>query len=133
MNITTQQLNEILARKPIAKRNSSGDTGLRSAEPQPTQGHALERVVSRKTKGRTGPVERYRITFVVYAVRPCDWDGYHVKEIQDMLVHASILSGDDWRILEGLVRSQKAESKNRERTEIFIEPIEPLTTAQPSR
>jgi hypothetical protein len=37
-----------------------------------------------------------------------------------MLVHAEILLGDDWSILEGSVVSEKACSKDEERTEVEI-------------
>lgn len=53
-------------------------------------------------------------------MRPCDWDGYSIKELQDCLVHAGLLDGDEWFCLEGSVVSEKAHSREEERTEIEI-------------
>lgn len=114
---TEQQLNDYLAKQ----RNQAGDKGVCSDNPQSIKRNTLECVAPRKDPRRTGPVERFRIRYTVFSVRPCDWDGYSIKELQDMLVKASILSGDDWRILEGCVISEKAYSKEEERTEIIIE------------
>lgn len=87
----------------------------------------MERPRKRKEKGgnsaavSTEPARRCRITFRIYAVRPLDWDNYSVKQIQDCLVHAGILDDDKWDILEGGIVSEKAYSKEEERTEITID------------
>jgi Holliday junction resolvase RusA-like endonuclease len=53
-------------------------------------------------------------------VRPLDWDNYRLKDLQDCLVHAGLLAGDEWNILEGSVVSCKAHTKAEEKTEIEI-------------
>lgn len=90
---------------------------LRAANPQPVEGKPLVSPVPREETG----LRRARIVFTVYAVRPADWDGYHIKELQDMVVHAGILRDDDFQtVIEGTVRSRKAASKSDERTEIEV-------------
>lgn len=112
-----------LARNGI-RANSAGGAPLCADNPQPTQGDALVSPAPRKGKGRKGAVLgapiRRSITFRVYAVRPADWDGYSIKELQDMLVHAGILDGDAWHSLQGTVISTKVYEKEQERTVIEI-------------
>lgn len=67
-----------------------------------------------------GTAKRFEITFVIYAVRPCDYDGYDIKPIQDMLVRAQIIPDDRWDLLSGRVVSRKARTQSEERTEIEI-------------
>lgn len=107
------------------EQRSSRDrtTGICSAHAKPVEGNALECPLPRKEKNSEGFTQRFSITFVVFSVRPCDWDGYHIKEIQDMLVHAGVLLSDDWTVLEGRVISRKAHSKAEEKTVIEITPI----------
>lgn len=99
---------------------------IRSSEPKPVEGNTLVGTVPRKAKSRNRapvspePKSRQRIKFTVYAVRPCDWDGYHIKELQDMLIHAGILDSDDWASLRGEVISEKVYSKEEEMTVIEI-------------
>lgn len=89
---------------------------LRASKQKPTKGEPLVCCVPREVPGCV----RSRIRFVIYAVRPCDWDGYSIKELQDCFVHASILDGDDWNLLQGEVISEKVLTKDQERTEIEI-------------
>lgn len=89
---------------------------LRPTVSEPVKRSALVGGVPREVPGRI----RSRIRFTVYAVRPCDWDGYSIKPLQDCLVRASILHGDDWDLLQGEVISEKVHSKEEERTEITI-------------
>lgn len=110
-------------------RNASGpdDSRIRPHDSQPTQGNALVSAAPRKSKSRKGAVlgtaRRRFITFRIFARRPADWDNYDVKEIQDCLRHAGLLDGDDWHLLQGTVISEKAYSKEEERTEVTIEPL----------
>lgn len=67
-----------------------------------------------------GAAKRFEITFRIYAVRPCDYDGYDIKPIQDMLVRAEIIPDDRWDMLAGRVVSCKARTQDEERTEIEI-------------
>lgn len=102
------------------KSKQAGVVGIRPDDPQCAQGRSLVRPVSRKDSRRAEPAERIRIRFTIYAVRPADWDGYDIKELQDMLVHAAILPSDQWSVLQGEVVSEKAYSKEEQRTEIEI-------------
>lgn len=119
--------NELRRRFPNAsaafiRHNSTDDSGLRPNDQKPDEGSALVRRVSRKEKGGPRPAFRYRIRFTVYAVHPADWDGYNIKELQDMLVAATVLHGDEWDVLQGEVVSEKVHQKEEERTEIVIGP-----------
>ena len=68
------------------------------------------------------PRQRYAITFIVYACHPRDWDNLAAscKELQDELVKAGWLPNDDWKTLDGRVRSRKAHHEAEERTVIEI-------------
>lgn len=103
------------------QRRQGGPVGLRPAQPEPDSGGALERAAPGEAACGCGPDSRYRVTFTVYRVRPLDWDNSFTKPLQDCLVESGLLPGDDWRTLEGAVRSCKAASKKDERTEIVIE------------
>lgn len=89
---------------------------LHPRQPKQDEGPTLVKGISRKSPS----LPRSQIRFVVYAVRPCDWDGWHVKPLQDMLLHADFLGSDDWNELYGTVRSEKAFTKEEERTEIEV-------------
>lgn len=86
---------------------------------EPAKGEPLGSEVSREATGRT----RIKIRFVFHARRPCDWDAYSIKELQDLLVHAGILDRDQWDSLQGEIVSEKVHSKEEERTEITFESI----------
>ena len=105
------------------KQAGAGNKGLHSNDSKPAQGHTLELRTPGKAKGSISPFGRFRITFIVYSQRPCDWDGYDVKALQDMLVHAGFIYSDDWASLEGSCISRKAISKQEEKTVIVIEQI----------
>ncbi len=115
---------QILARWPaasestIARNLSPRAQRLPASNPKPAKGVALERPVPREAQG----AGRARIVFRIFSRRPCDWDGYSIKELQDCLVHAGILEGDEWNRLEGCVISEKVLTLAEERTEIEIIP-----------
>lgn len=90
--------------------------GICASNPKPIEGKPLERRVSGEKTGRT----RTRIIFRIYSVRPADWDGYHIKPIQDCLGYSALLDGDDWNLLQGEVISEKVYTKTEERTEVEI-------------
>ncbi len=96
---------------------------LRADNPQPAQRLPLVSPAPGEETRWYGAAERFEITFRIYSQRPCDWDGYSIKEIQDMLVHAGLLSSDKWSALCGRVESCKARSQEEERTEIEITPM----------
>jgi hypothetical protein len=64
--------------------------------------------------------KRFEITFIVYSVRPADYDGYDIKALQDFLVKAGIIKDDRWDILAGRVVSRKAATQGEEKTEVVI-------------
>jgi len=102
-----------------AKSNKVGAEGLPASQPESVKRLALVRRVPREEK--SGPC--FMVRFIAYAVRPCDWDGYHIKPIQDLLCHAGLLPGDAWHQLEGSVSSRKVHSPEEERLEILITPL----------
>lgn len=116
--MTREQLKERFphASDAFLDRNCDRPEGIRSDDTKRTEGHALERPCPREKKSRT----RVTVHFVVYSLRPADWDGWHIKELQDCLIHAGILDGDEWDVLEGHVTSEKVHTKDEERTEITI-------------
>jgi len=125
---------ELLKRFPNASaaflRNNSDDHPSRlpaRQERKPDTRPALVSAPQGKGTGKRSvvPGERYRISFTVHAVRPRDWDNLtaSIKQLQDCLVEAGWLPDDNWKVLEGTVRSDKAASKAEERTEITIERI----------
>jgi len=52
-----------------------------------------------------------------------DFDNIAIKKIQDELVHQNFLPEDNWKVLEGTVRSRKAKTKAEQRTVIEIETL----------
>lgn len=108
------------------KRASSGGKGLRATDQKPVEGNSLERAPQGKDTGLPSSAgisknrERAGIRFRVFSTRPCDWDNYSVKEIQDGLLKAGLLDSDDWDQLQGSVISEKVHSKEEERTVIEI-------------
>lgn len=113
--------NELLRRYPNAsesfiRANCDRSEGLFASDQQCSKGSPLDSVAQREDKGSN----RLKIVFRIFAVRPADWDNWHVKEIQDMLVHAGFLVGDDWNLLSGEVISEKVSKKSEEKTEITI-------------
>lgn len=125
---------ELIARKlPISdatrKRNQVGAVGPSSTDPQSVKRGPLEHIhQGKETSGNSnagssenGPCQ---IRITVYAVRPADWDGWHVKEIVDGCVKAGFLDNDDWRVNPtGTVTSKKVHTKEEERTEVIVIPL----------
>jgi len=74
-------------------------------------------------KGKTQGVERVRVRFTGYRVRPLDPDNFagSVKDCLDFLRHAAIIEGDEpWRIILETEQVKVAHFKD-ERTEITVE------------
>lgn len=113
---TKEQLREYQLRQ-------AGAQGLRSAKSEPDSGMPLERVAPREKAGCKCVTRRFRITFTIYRTRPLDYDNHFIKPLQDVLVASGFLPDDDWKHLEGCVRSLKVNKKSDERTEVFIELI----------
>lgn len=103
------------------KRNlQSGVARLHPDNAQPDKLLSLERAAEREETGWHGPARRFEITFTVFALRPCDWDGWDCKRLQDWLVEAGIIPSDKWDTLSGRVLSKKVSKAIEERTEIEI-------------
>jgi hypothetical protein len=69
-----------------------------------------------------GAARRFEIRFVVYSRRPCDYDGYDIKALQDFLHKIGVIPDDGWQTLFGGTRSEKVSAEGEERTEIEIRP-----------
>lgn len=95
--------------------------GAPAADAQPAEGNALVIPGEGKAPRRVGDLRRTKIVFRIYARRPADWDGWHIKELQDVLCAAGLLDGDAWDQLEGATISEKVHTEREERTEILIE------------
>lgn len=95
--------------------------GVRTSKPERDPGLPLEQAA----QGESPSGKSFTVCFTVYSRRPCDWDNYRLKELQDCLVHAGLLPGDAWDQLQGQVITRKARTKAEERTEVFIKEITP--------
>lgn len=76
------------------------DEGLRASQPEPAPRNKRKAVV------RPGPREeasrrRLVVIFTVRSRRPCDWDNYWVKGLQDALVHSGLMESDSWKHVKG--------------------------------
>lgn len=107
-----------------AGTNPSVPQRPRAAEPQCGEGLPLVEAASREASGGNGIAGRFGIRFTIYSTRPCDWDNYFVKYLQDCCIEAGIIPGDDWRTLEGQVITRKCRTEIEERTVIEIWRIE---------
>ncbi len=117
MPISQEQFDEMQHRTEAArKRSGIPSPGLPSPFKEPAQGDALERVSPREAESSP----RFKIEFHVYACRPCDYDGYHIKELQDLVVQSGILPSDDYRTLRGEVIPHKVHTEEEEETRILI-------------
>ena len=93
---------------------------VHALQPQPVERLPLVIAPEGKEACWYGAATRFEITFTVYAVRPCDYDGYDIKALQDFCVAAGIIPDDDWRTLSGRVISRKVATKAEEKTVIEI-------------
>jgi hypothetical protein len=105
--------------------NNNSNSRLRSFNPKPDERMPLDDATTREETRWYDASKKFEIVFTVYALRPCDWDGYDVKALQDFCVAAGIISDDGWKTLSGRVVSRKAATKNEEKTviEITTEPL----------
>ena len=62
---------------------------------------------------------RFEILFTVHSQRPCDWDGWDIKALQDFLVRAGIIPDDGWKTLSGRVVSEKVATGSRRRKTVI--------------
>lgn len=117
--------NEYRAGRDAVQPNTENSAAaLPTAHKEPTQGQPLECSTSGEDPCWYGTCNRFGIRFVVYAVRPADWDGWHVKELQDLLIEAGLIPDDSWKhIEEGSIATRKVHKASEERTEITITPL----------
>ncbi|MES2367174.1 MAG: hypothetical protein V4563_14955 [Pseudomonadota bacterium] len=94
-----------------------------AAVTEPHPGPTLVAPAHRETPGSTGSLQRAKITYIVRAVRPCDFDNWNIKFLQDCLVAAGILDDDNWQILSGQIISEKAATKEDEGVTVIIESL----------
>jgi len=119
---------ELQARYPNAsegflRRNADpGDSGVRATYPKRTELLPLDSKASGKTKGGGRVVQRDKVTYRIFAIRPADWDNNSIKGLHDLLVTAGFLRGDAWYQLEGSIVSEKVHSKEEEKTVVEITP-----------
>jgi len=119
--MTPDELRTMLNKPAVARVNPALIAArLPSANTQSTEGKPLDGAAPGESSSGNSVARRFEIVFTIYAVRPCDWDGYHIKEIQDWLVELDLLPGDSWEILRGQVIPEKVHTKKEERTVIEI-------------
>ena len=117
---------EILKRFPnasascIAVNLDCNPAGIRARQPKPDERLSLDIAPEREEASWHDAAGRFEIVFTVYSRRPCDWDGYDIKALQDFLVTAGILPNDGWRTLSGRVHSRKVATEAEEKTVIEI-------------
>jgi len=88
--------------------------------PQPDERVPLDNTFEGKEACWYEAARRFEVVFTVYSRRPCDWDGYDIKALQDFLVTAGIIPDDGWRTLSGRVVSKKVSTEGEEKTTIEI-------------
>jgi hypothetical protein len=116
--------NELIKRFPHATESflqaNADDPGLRAVQPQPVERLPLDPHPSGEETRWYDAARRFEIVLTVHSIRPCDWDGYDIKALQDFLIRAGILPDDGWKTLSGRVVSCKAATKDEEKTTIEI-------------
>ena len=115
---------ELRAKFPNASQ-SFIDANAMATGPHPTIAEqntrrTLERARKGKAAGSQRLARRFKIIFRVRSCRPCDWDNYRCKELQDLLVHASVLPDDKWSVLQGEVIPEKVATRAEEGTLIEV-------------
>lgn len=108
----------------IAANSDDSSRGLCTKQPKPDERLSLGNTSEGEEACWHDAAESFEVTFIVYSQRPCDYDGYDIKALQDFLVTAGIIPGDGWETLSGRVVSRKAATKEAERTVIEIEAIQ---------
>lgn len=94
--------------------------GIRAVQSKPVKRLPLDNIDARKKESWYDAAGSLEIVFIVHSVRPCDWDGYDIKALQDFLITAGIIPDDGWKTLSGRVVSRKAATKADEKTEIIL-------------
>lgn len=129
MNLDEQTLlSKGFTRQPSGEWQKPGKAGnpaarLSAVNQEPVERVPLVKPAARKEKGRVRPKRRFEITFTIHAVRPCDWDGWDCKYLQDWCVTAGLIPSDGWDVLSGRVLSRKVSTEVEEKTVIEIDEL----------
>lgn len=121
--------NELKRRFPNASpsfiKANLGDRGERvcAIKPKPDERLSLDGSGEREEACWHDASECFEIVFTVFARKPCDWDGYDIKALQDFCIKAGIIPDDGWKTLSGRVYSRKVATEAEEKTIIEITPI----------
>ena len=97
---------------------------LHPVQPQPDERLPLVGTAQGEETRWHDAAERFEIVFTIHSRRPCDWDGWDIKAVQDFLVTAGIIPGDGWKTLSGRVCSRKVATEGEEKTVIEITALE---------
>ena len=90
------------------------------------QSHSRPALVSpapREAPSSPRALQRATITYIVRAQRPCDYDNWCIKFLQDCLIASGILDDDNWQVLQGTVVSEKCASAEEEGVTVIIETL----------
>jgi hypothetical protein len=117
VKLTQEEYDELIRQHPNLA--PLGTPGLHPPKPEPAAGCPLDHPVPGEKEGRP----RFAICIEVHAARPCDWDNYRAKELQDLLCHSGILHDDAWDVLEGSVSSKKVRAKADQKTIITLKKL----------
>jgi hypothetical protein len=109
--------------RQIREQLENSSKRLRAVQSKPDERLPLDPVVKGEEAFWYVPPCSFEIVFTVYSRRPCDWDGYDIKALQDFLVKVGILPGDGWKTLTGWIVSRKAATQAEERTEVEIRSV----------
>ncbi len=109
---------------PLPNENPQDrNAGICAVQPESTQRMPLEDANEREEARWYDAATRFEIVFIVYSRRPCDWDGYDIKALQDFCCKIGVIPNDGWKTLSGRVVSRKAATEGEEKTEIEITAI----------
>jgi len=111
------------AREKMQHAKNHSTVEVSAAVHEPDSGQTLVSPAYGEAPSSTRTLQRAKITYIVRAIRPCDYDNWHIKFLQDCLIAAGILDDDNWQVLQGTVISEKADSAETEGTTIIIETL----------
>ena len=104
----------------IKQNSDDNDSGVCAVQSKPIKRVPLDLTPEREETCWHDADAKFAVSFFIHSSRPCDWDGYDIKALQDFLVTAGILPDDGWKIVSGRVYSLKAATKDEEKTVIEV-------------